>query len=47
MSRHCLKVTLAGYKRHLEVESAPGPLSRAEEEMKEIKESETRVEVLK
>ena len=47
MSRHCLKVTLAGYKRHLEVESAPGPLSRAEEEMKEIKESETRVEVFK
>jgi len=39
------EVTLAGYKRHLEVEAAPGPLSRAEEEMKEIKESETRVEV--
>jgi len=39
------EVTLAGYKRHLAVESAPGPLSRQEEEMKEIKESESRVEI--
>jgi len=39
------EVTLAGYKRHLEVEAAPGPLSRQEEEMKEIKESESRVEI--
>ena len=39
------EITLAGYKRHLAVESAPGPLSRQEEEMKEIKESESRVEI--
>jgi len=39
------EVTLAGYKRHLAVEAAPGPLSRQEEEMKEIKESESRVEI--
>jgi twinfilin-like protein len=39
------EVTLAGYKKHLEVESAPGPLSRAEEEMQEIKQAESRVEV--
>ena len=38
-------VTLAGYKRHLKVEAAPGPLSREEEEMLEIKQSETRVEI--
>eukprot|EP00092_Neocalanus_flemingeri_P022414 GFUD01024311.1.p1 GENE.GFUD01024311.1~~GFUD01024311.1.p1 ORF type:complete len:346 (+),score=116.64 GFUD01024311.1:94-1131(+) len=38
-------VTLAGYKRHLTVEAAPGPLSREEEEMLEIKQSETRVEI--
>merc|ERR1711892_1354275 len=38
-------ITLAGYKRHLAVEDAPGPLSRQEEEMKEIKESESRVEI--
>lgn len=39
------EVSLAGYKKHLEVEAAPGPLSRAEEEMQGIKQSETRVEV--
>ena len=39
------EITLAGYKRHLAVEAAPGPLSRQEEEMKEIKESESRVEI--
>jgi len=39
------EITLAGYKKHLAVESAPGPLSRQEEEMKEIKESESRVEI--
>lgn len=38
-------VTLAGYKRHLKTEAAPGPLSREEEEMLEIKQSETRVEI--
>jgi len=39
------EVTLAGYKRHLEVEAAPGPLSAAEEDMKAIKEAESRPEV--
>ena len=39
------EVTLAGYRRHLAVEAAPGPLSRQEEEMKEVKESEARVEI--
>jgi len=39
------EITLAGYKRHLAVEAAPGPLSRQEEEMKEVKESESRVEI--
>jgi len=39
------EVTLKGYKRHLETEAAPGPLSRAEEEMKAIKETESRPEV--
>ena len=39
------EVTLAGYKRHLKVEAAPGPLTREEEEMKEIKQTETRVEI--
>jgi len=38
-------VTFTGYKRHLKVEAAPGPLSREEEEMLEIKQSETRVEI--
>ena len=38
-------VTLAGYKRHLKVKAAPRPLSREEEEMLEIKQSETRVEI--
>ena len=32
------EVTLAGYRRHLQVKEAPGPLTRQEEEMKEIKE---------
>ena len=39
------EVTLAGYKRHLRAEQAPGPLSREEEEMLEIKQSEIRVEI--
>ena len=39
------EVTLAGYKKHLSVEAAPGPLTRAEEEAKEIKEKESRVEI--
>merc|ERR1712241_749832 len=30
---------------HLKAEAAPGPLTREEEEMKEIKETETRVEI--
>jgi len=38
-------ITLAGYKRHLKADAAPGPLSREEEEMLEIKQSETRVEI--
>ena len=39
------EITLAGYKKHLAVEAAPGPLTRQEEEMKEIKETESRVEI--
>ena len=39
------EVTLSGYKRHLKAEAAPGPLTREEEEMKEIKQTETRVEI--
>ena len=39
------EVTLAGYKRHIRAEQAPGPLSREEEEMLEIKQSEIRVEI--
>ena len=39
------EVTLAGYKRHLRAEQAPGPLSREEVEMLEIKQSEIRVEI--
>ena len=39
------EVTLSGYKRHLKAGAAPGPLTREEEEMKEIKETETRVEI--
>jgi len=38
-------VSLAGYKKHLAHEAAPGPLSQQELEMKEIKESESRVEI--
>ena len=38
-------VTLSGYKRHLSTGAAPGPLSREEQEMLEIKQSETRVEI--
>ena len=34
------EVTLSGYKRHLKAEQAPGPLSREEEEMLEIKQTE-------
>ena len=36
------ELTLDGYKRHLVSAAGPGPLSREEEEMKEIKETETR-----
>jgi len=39
------EVSLAGYRRHLSLEAAPGPLSRQEEELKEIKENESRVEI--
>ena len=39
------EITLSGYKRHLKSEAAPGPLSREEEEMLEIKQTETRVDV--
>ena len=39
------EITLAGYRKHLAVEAAPGPLTRQEEEMKEIKETESRVEI--
>jgi len=39
------EVTLSGYKRHLKAEQAPGPLSREEEEMLEIKQTEIRVDV--
>jgi hypothetical protein len=36
-------ISLRGYRRHLTNEAAPDPLSKQEEEMKEIKESETRL----
>ena len=36
---------MAGYKKFLAVEAAPGPLSQAEEEQKAIKEAEARTEV--
>ena len=36
------EITLFGYRRHLAADAGPGPLSKEEEEMKEIKESETR-----
>ena len=39
------EVSLAGYRKHLSLEAAPGPLSRQEEELKEIKENESRVEI--
>ena len=39
------EITLAGYRKHLAVDAAPGPLTRQEEEMKEIKETESRVEI--
>jgi len=39
------EVTLAGYKRHLSQGSAPGPLSREEEEMKEFRETEVGVDI--
>ena len=39
------EVTLAGYRRHLRAEAAPGPLTREEEEMLEIKQTESRVEI--
>ena len=41
----CVQVSLTGYKKHLAHEAAPGPLSQQELEMKEIKESESRVEI--
>jgi len=39
------EVTLAGYKRHIRNDSIPAPLSREEEEMKEIKETEVGVDI--
>jgi len=39
------EMTLAGYNRHLQSIAGPSPLSKEEEEMKEIKQSETRVEI--
>lgn len=39
------EVSLAGYRRHLAVEAAPGPLTRQEQEMAEIKEQESRVDI--
>jgi len=44
-ANHREEVTLAGYKKFLAVEAAPGPLSQAEEEQKAIKEAEARTEV--
>ena len=38
-------MSLAGYKRHQAAEAGPSPLSREEEEMLEIKQAETRVEI--
>merc|ERR1719209_800573 len=43
-ANHREEVTLAGYKKFLAVEAAPGPLSQAEEEQKAIKEAEARTE---
>jgi len=39
------EVTLAGYKRHLSQGQGPGPLSREEEELREVRQLETGVEV--
>ena len=39
------EVTLSGYRRHLKSEAAPGPLSREEEEMLEIKQTEVGVDI--
>jgi len=39
------EVSISGYKRHLTASEGPGPLSRQEEEMKEIKENEIRVDI--
>lgn len=39
------EVTLAGYKRHQRNDAAPGPLSREEEEMLEIKKTEVGVDI--
>jgi len=39
------EVTLSGYKRHLASEKAPQPLTRAEEELNEVKASEHRTEI--
>jgi len=44
-ANHREEVSLAGYKKFLAVEAAPGPLSQAEEEQKAIKEAEARTEV--
>jgi hypothetical protein len=38
-----LQVTLAGFKRHEVADAAPGPLSREEEEMLEIKQTEVKL----
>ena len=38
-------MTLSGYKRHLASEKAPQPLTRAEEELAEVKAAETRTEI--
>lgn len=38
-------MTLDGYKRHVAHDQAPGPLSREEEELQLVKETETRVEI--
>lgn len=39
------EMSLAGFKRHLAVGDEPAPLSREEEEMKLVNETETRVEI--
>ena len=36
---------MSGYKRHLASEKAPQPLTRAEEELNEVKASEHRTEI--